>query len=152
MSAFFLVSLAIASETSLARISEYEYVVDLSVKYGVFHSKMLYFGRLDSHGQFVADPKNPPLPYSGIGSMPKRMPARLMQSLVPDEKLYQYNAARLVPGILKPDAATTSTYFYPDLGGKIIEFSEYLKDYDPKKSRRIYNLPGRIVKKGESKM
>lgn len=34
--------------------------------------------------------------------------------------------------------------FVPDLGGVIIDMPEYLKHYDPKKSRRIHNLSGEI--------
>jgi hypothetical protein len=33
---------------------------------------------------------------------------------------------------------------------KLIRLEEYLKDYNPENHVRIYNLPGRIVKKGEA--
>ena len=38
--------------------------------------------------------------------------------------------------------------FVPELGSKVIPLKNYLKDYQPGKTPRIYNLPRQIVKRG----
>lgn len=51
---------------------------------------------------------------------------------------YEYRHGKLIPGVLR------GYDFVPQLGGKVIEFSEY--QYSPKSSP-IYNLPGEFVPK-----
>jgi hypothetical protein len=144
---------------------QYEFVEDLGIKHVMRYPTGEYTGYLDSSGQFIPDPSIPPiLPKKG-GTGPSR-PASQSSWLLssrPGEQLYEFRAGRLIPGVIKTNRPDTSvgavgpgpikvmTFFYPDIDGKIIEMSDYLKTYDPLKSRRIYNLPGRIVKKGESK-
>jgi hypothetical protein len=60
-----------------------------------------------------------------------------------DEAVYEYRrSGLLIKGTLDGDG-----YFVPEAGSKVITLKEYLQEYDPKKSLRIYNLPGRIVKR-----
>lgn len=141
------------------RDRQYEYVEDLAVQYGMHFGRVLYVGHLNSAGQFVPDPQITPRVDGGGSASPTNW---LMQTR-PGELLYEFHAGRLVPGEIKPNDKQPSgsvgpgsremktSYFYPDLNGKVIELTDYLKSYDPYKSRRIYNLPGKILKKGDHK-
>lgn len=139
--------------------AEHEYVEDLTVVYGMHFGLVLYVGHLNGKGQFVPDPQFT-LRVDVGGSA---NPTNWLMRTKPGELLYEFRAGRLVPGEIKPNdklppgpvgpgsPETKTSYFYPDLDGKVIEFSDYIKSYDPEKSRRIYNLPGKIVKKGAQK-
>jgi hypothetical protein len=138
--------------------TQFEFLVDLQPRYLMHYLEVIYIGRLDATGQFVPDPKIPPKLLdlkSGVQlagpAPPSLFDAHTRDRPEFDGRVYEFRAGRLIPGIIKQDMKTGFRYFYPDLDGKVIEMSDYLKAYDPKKSRIIYNLPGRIVKKGEGK-
>jgi internalin A len=58
------------------------------------------------------------------------------------EDVYEYRSGRLVKGTLLENGT-----FVPELGGKVIDFKDY---HYAKDAPRIYNLPGRFVKKGST--
>lgn len=156
---YLFLPLSIAILFQAPRNAEYEYIEDLTVQYSMYYGRFLYSVNLNSVGQPVADPNFMPRIDKGATTAGH---LKLLMHSKPGEKLYEYHAGRLVPGVIKPDrvikdgpgptgspgeSEKDTSYFFPDLDGKVIEFSEYLKTYDPIKSRRIYNLPGTIVKK-----
>lgn len=51
---------------------------------------------------------------------------------------------QIISGYEALNATVDDYIFVPDLGGIIIDMPEYLKYYDPNKSRRIHNLSGEI--------
>jgi hypothetical protein len=53
--------------------------------------------------------------------------------------VYEFRSGRLIPGDIDDDGN-----FIPTVGGKIIDFKDYR--YGPK-APKIYNLPGKFVKK-----
>jgi hypothetical protein len=60
---------------------------------------------------------------------------------VPYEPVFEYRSRRLIPGNLDEDGT-----FLPDVGSRVVDF----QDYHPGSGvRRVYNLPGRFVEKGE---
>lgn len=60
---------------------------------------------------------------------------------VDNEQVYEYRSGRLIPGYLRGNFD-----FLPEPGEAIIEFKEYIYS---KTSKRIYNLPGKFVRKSE---
>jgi len=58
-----------------------------------------------------------------------------------NEQVYEFRSGRLIPGYLQQNFD-----FLPEPGEAIIEFKDYVYS---KTSKRIYNLPGKFVKKSE---
>jgi hypothetical protein len=85
-------------------------------------------GRLDRAGGFVED--------KDVKAVLLNGPSR------PREPVYEYRSGRLIPGVLEEGGR-----FVPDVGGTVLPMETYLHDYTPDKARRVYNLPGRIVKR-----
>lgn len=151
--------------TIFTRLDHYGYVEDLSVEYSHSLGAFTYNGHLDATGQFIPDPANRISNLSMGGTGPILRP--FLFKATHGEKLYQFQGGRLIPGVIKSQIirqGATGTdnfksakkelhtwFFYPDLNGKIIEMQEYLNDFDPAKSPRIFNLPGRILKKSNDK-
>lgn len=54
---------------------------------------------------------------------------------------YEYRSGRLIPGYLQQNCN-----FLPEPGEAIIEFKDYVYS---KTSKRIYNLPGKFVRRSE---
>jgi hypothetical protein len=102
-------------------------------------------GHLDQAGDFVPDPGLPPLPLvrpvQAVNG-PTGEPVPILYNLPREgerEDVYEYRSGRLLQGTLLKNGT-----FVPDLHSKVLE----LKDYVPGApgGRRIYNLPGRLVK------
>lgn len=80
-------------------------------------------------------------------SMPIDRRAKLLtdgcinQPAIRNEQVYEYRSGRLIPGYLQQNCD-----FLPEPGEAIIEFKDYVYS---KTSKRIYNLPGKFVKRSE---
>jgi hypothetical protein len=114
-------------------LAEYEFVPDTSPWFVQYHGDLISLGHLDKEGNFIPDPQycNIPPPLSSI---PPNRPLN-----APYGPAFEYRSGRLIPGELDKRGN-----FVPEVGGKIIS----LEDYRPgPKAMRIYNLPGRFVKK-----
>ena len=124
--------------------AEYEFAPDTEPWVAVLHGETFSIGRLDGDGNFVTpdpnfirldirakDPAGVP-PYTMINS--------------PKGRVYEYRSGRLILGQLNETGD-----FVPDLDSKVSSLESYLKDYEPGRSLRIYNLPGKIAKKAENK-
>jgi hypothetical protein len=59
--------------------------------------------------------------------------------------VYEFRTGKLIPGDLG------AGYFEPKPGSKVISFEEYKYDPTNPQCLRIYNLPGKFVKKSELK-
>lgn len=96
-------------------------------------------GTFDKDGEFIpvvsSIPRENEWDITGSGPMP------LESSLRENAKYFELRHGVLIPVIYYKDRG-----FVPEIGGKIIPFSEY--KYTPL-SRRIYNLPGRFIPKGQ---
>ena len=123
---------------------EYVYV-HLPKKFvGIKHGKNYSIGKLDAAGNFIPDKDwldievGAPLMHSPGGSIVNLNPY--------PKKTYEFRSRRLVLGIIDEDGS-----FIPDLESNVITLEEYLKHYDPldKDVSPIYNLPGKITRKGE---
>jgi hypothetical protein len=113
--------------------TEYEFVPDTDTWFRLSRVGSTAIGKLDEAGNFIPDPRWCYTPGAGSGIPP----GQLLNG--PPGPAYEYRSGRLIPGALDQKGN-----FVPDLGGKIIS----LEDYRPgSKAIRIYNLPGRFVKK-----
>lgn len=113
--------------------TEYEFVPNTDTWFRLSRGGRIDIGKLDEAGNFVPDPRwcNVPGVASGVPL------GELLNG--PAGPAYEYRSGRLIPGELDKKG-----YFIPEIGGKIIS----LEDYRPgPKAIRIYNLPGKFVKK-----
>ena len=124
---------------------KYEYVEDLTIAYYLVIDSAPTAGYLNGEGKFIA-------------SDVVKGPAQQLTGGPLEEPLYEYQAGKLIPGKFKTKKESASSSdplternFCPDPEGKVIGMSEYLRDYIPRTSPRIYNLPGRIVDREEKK-
>jgi hypothetical protein len=104
---------------------------------------ILIFGHVDAAGNFIAERgMGPYLRAQGLSSIPPSTLLNVrMNTELSHEPVYEYRSGRLVPGNLDDDG-----HFLPDLGTKVTDF----QDYRPVPgARRICNLPGRFVEKGQ---
>ncbi|MCI0640614.1 MAG: hypothetical protein L0Y70_16190 [Gemmataceae bacterium] len=120
---------------------EYEFQLDLKRIIAAYSKDYWEYGTLDADGRFLPQGRkrqygfNSALPdFEEVINTPRK----------PNEPVYEFRSARLIKGNLQQDAVLV-----PELASTVIDLDSYLKEYDPKNSPRIYNLPGRIVKKGE---
>ncbi|MCI0640613.1 MAG: hypothetical protein L0Y72_00180 [Gemmataceae bacterium] len=120
---------------------EYEFRLDVKRILVLFSKDYFEVGRLNADGRFI--PQGPRRP-NGFNSPLEDFEEVINSPRFSSEPVYEFRSAHLIKGVLMEDCV-----FVPELGSKVIDLESYLKDYDPKKSPRIYNLPGRIVKKGE---
>jgi hypothetical protein len=118
--------------------SEYEFVPNTDTLFDLSRVGWWAIGKLDEAGNFNPDPRwanitTGPGPHGG-----SHMPATQRLN-GPPGPAYEYRSGRLIPGELDKKGN-----FVPELGGKIIP----LEDYRPGPNAvRIYNLPGKFVKK-----
>ena len=113
--------------------TEYEFVPDTDPLFRLSRIGYFAIGKLDEAGNFIPDPRWADVTHAGSG-----IPfTQLLNG--PPGPAYEYRSGRLIPGELDKKGN-----FIPEIGGKIIP----LEDYRPgPKAIRIYNLPGRFVKK-----
>ncbi|HEV3235770.1 MAG TPA: hypothetical protein VGZ25_02210 [Gemmataceae bacterium] len=118
---------------------EYEFVKDTDRWVMVIQGETESIGTLDEAGNFKPD-KDWLQMERGIPL--SRAPNHKIINGV-QEEVYEYRSGRLVAGEIDKDGN-----FIPTLGTKVIDFKDYV--YSPK-ARKIYNLPGKFVRKGEKK-
>ncbi len=124
-------------------------------KYARAIGDVVEFGHLSDEGEFVPDADLPsilrsglriPIKYDPFGTpvyytVPEppwqRGPKQEGQKESDPEPAYEYRSGRLIKGMLQ-----STGNFVPELGSKVIDF----KGYDPDENRRIYNLPGKLIK------
>lgn len=115
-----------------------------------------YEGHLNDSGAFVPDPKAKPVEFKFDEDVLQWMEAlekkkgpifnRNRGGLHADA-VYHFFGGWLIGGEIPAED------FFPQIEKnntiKVISLDDYLRKYDPEQNIRIYNLPGRIVKKGE---
>lgn len=109
--------------------------------------ELMELGHLNDDGDFVPDYGLPPFPLTQPWQGARNRQTgetELKYYNLPlkgeEEPVYEYRSGRLLQGTL-----LRSGTFVPDTGSKVFDFGDYKPD-DPK-ARRIYNLPGELVKK-----
>jgi hypothetical protein len=117
---------------------EYEYVQDTNRYVMVVHGDLYSIGKLDDNGNFITDKR-----YVNMSGMLSNIPAATLINipLKRQKHVYEYRSGRLIKGQVDEEGN-----FIPDLGSKVISFKDY--HYSPD-ALRIYNLPGKFVRKGE---
>ena len=90
-----------------------------------------FLGKLDLHGEFTQEKRMP------AGSWSVGVPPHVVINGGSPRKAYEFRSGVLIPGEIQDDGR-----FVPEVGGKIIKFSDYT--YTPTASR-IWNLPGYFV-------
>jgi hypothetical protein len=114
------------------------------VEHNEFH-----LGHLDEWGNFLPDFQKGPLKWEKAGHLQKDYPLYNTQTGIRQDPVFEYRSGSLIPGFF------LGFVFYPQQGAKIITMDDYLKEYPSKNNLTgvgcwpIYNLPGKIVKKGE---
>lgn len=106
------------------------------------------FGHLSDEGEFIPDPDLPVVSRDGIKGpvgfdthgVPRyyTVPQLDRFGKLTTENVYEFRSGRLIKGTLH-----ASGNFVPELGSKVIEFKDY--DYFTE-HRRIYNLPGKLIR------
>ena len=139
--------------------TEYVFQPDEKRRVLLARSPFFYEGHLNDLGAFVPDPKAPPIEmkvsqeegFAWIEALEKRkFPIfNMHRGGLRVDVVYQYLSEDwLVLGSLGGGGED----FLPQIKNNTIELTnmaDYLKSYDPDSHFRIYNLPGRIVKKAE---
>jgi len=116
---------------------EFEFVPDTNRWVEVIQGETELIGKLDSAGNFVPDRRY----FFRKGQGTSGVPVAVMINGAPLKSIYEFRSGRLILGDM--DEAGN---FIPRVGEKVIDFKDYR--YDPKGSK-IYNLPGKFVRKGE---
>jgi hypothetical protein len=119
-----------------------------------------YEGHLEATGTFIPDPKAAPIECKASADEQHDWIEALERKKGPIHNMnrspgmavlvYRYYSGLLMPGSLTGDDFTPLVDETNNTV-KLITLDEYLKTYDPERHVRIYNLPGRIVPKGEAK-
>jgi hypothetical protein len=126
-----------ASEQEAEPRVSYQFAQDLAPYVGVLRHGKVWLGHLDAAGNFLPEPRVAPLdpgaPFSGPQYVVINKPTR------PNEPVYEYRSATLIRGVLDNEGN-----FIPEIGTKVISIKEF--QYGPN-ALRIYNLPGKFVKK-----
>jgi hypothetical protein len=116
---------------------QYEFQQDLKPCVALHHGGTFIWGQLDAAGNFVPEPRTLPLkegqPFSGPVYTDLNVPKK------PNELVYEYRSGALIKGTLNKDGN-----FVPEVKSKVIALKDYTYSKD---APRIYNLPGRFVKK-----
>ncbi len=94
-------------------------------------------GKLDEAGNFIPDKAF----FQRKRGQPGSSPGSTLLNGAAQKGIYEYRSGRLIPGEIDDDGN-----FIPIVGEKIIDFKDYR--YHPK-GPKIYNLPGKFVRKGE---
>jgi hypothetical protein len=115
---------------------DYEFVKDTESWVAKLCGDIFFLGKLDSAGNFVPDNK-----YMGFkkGQPLSQVPPFRFINAEVQKGIYEYRSGRLIPGDIDERGN-----FVPALGGKVLDFKDY--EYSPK-AAKIYNLPGKFVKK-----
>jgi len=115
---------------------EYKFVEDTTLWVNVIQGDVESIGKLDAAGNFIPDKRY-------LRTLKKGQPA---SSIPPctlinfaQKEVYEFRSGRLIPGDIDDDGN-----FIPTIGGRITDFKDYR--YTPK-APKIYNLPGKFVKK-----
>jgi len=116
---------------------EYEFVPDTSRWMIVIQDKTRSIGKLDAAGNFVPEKASLREPIS-VWSVSG--PPTIMLNAPAQKGVYEYRSGRLIKGDLDQHGN-----FVPEIGSKVIDFKDY---HYSKDAPRIFNLPGRFVKKG----
>jgi hypothetical protein len=122
---------------------EYVYVEEPGKTVAIRRNGRYYYGYLNSTGNFTPDVSYPPTKVgASIRSGP---PFRCIDlaSAKPVEFVYEFRSGLLIRGML-----TKEGEFIPDEGSRVMNFKDYKYPEDP---HRIYNLPGKFVKKSTAK-
>ena len=135
----YLLVIGIAAGLAGDPVAQYEFVRDTKPNVALQHGDVWSIGKLDAAGNFLPDPQ-----WMNLRVMLSSSPGgRLINPGGYIGSVYEYRSGRLILGKLDDKGN-----FIPELGGKVIALSEYLSKYRPGKSPKVYNLPGRIVKRG----
>ena len=126
-------------------VTQYEFIEDTNLRY-LHHigSGLVCEGTLDKYGTFQADWNDLVKAFDALKQGTKRagpFPPTLVEAKTPNEKVYEFRN-----GVLAPMIIDAKRGLIPEVGGSIMEFKKY--KYHPG-ARRIYNLPGRFVLKGQ---
>jgi hypothetical protein len=101
-------------------------------------------GYINEFGDFVPDKKVPP--FDALAYEKYRHLKIYNSPEIPrDESVYEYRKGTLILGWMG------AGYFEPKPGSKVIRFEDYKYDPTHPQCLRIYNLPGKFVKKSELK-
>ena len=121
---------------------KYEYLRNPNELVGIKRGTKFSIGKLDDAGNFRHDKEWLSL---DIGIDKPSLPEFRFLNKEEAREVYEFRKKRLIPGSIDKNGS-----FIPDLGGKVIALEEYLKNYKPddKSVRRIYNLPGKIIREG----
>jgi hypothetical protein len=115
---------------------EYEFVKDTDRWICTIQGETMSIGKLNASGTFIAEKRWFQLKK---GQPLSQVPPLLFINGKSQKGVYEFRSGRLIPGDLDKDGN-----FIPTVGGKIIEFKDYR--YGPK-AAKIYNLPGKFVRK-----
>jgi hypothetical protein len=120
---------------------DYEFQQDLTPYYALVRDGKFVLGHLDAAGNFIPVAGMAPLKVGQAFSGPAYTELNVARNR--NEPVFEYRSGRLVKGVLDREGN-----FVPDAGSTVLDFKDYR--YAPD-AVRIYNLPGRFVKKGEAK-
>lgn len=113
--------------------------------------EIMELGHLSDEGEFIPDYGLPIFPFVKVKAPDVLMDGsqRTIYYTLPMEgyfggktgkgyeEVYEYRSGRIIKGRLQKTGN-----FVPELGSKVMDF----KGYDPDENRRIYNLPGKLIK------
>jgi len=119
--------------------TQYVFVEDLKRDWVLSRDGYFIGGRLDARGEFSETKR---VKANGFISGSMRLGQLLNRDSLLDTSVYELRSGTLIPGTMDEKG-----YFIPEVGGKVIKFSDY--KYKPS-GPVIWNLPGEFVKK-ESK-
>ncbi len=127
--------LSVPVDTSPDR-GEYVFVKDTQRYVALVRGETQSIGKLDAAGNFLPDPRwfnlkrGQPLP---------KAPPFTVINAPPQKGVYEYRSGMLIKGDLDEKGN-----FLPDIGSEVVSFKDYRYRED---GPRIYNLPGKFVRK-----
>jgi hypothetical protein len=130
----------VALVAAVACEESYEFVIQPGKRASFLLTPRTIVGWLDEQGNFHWDPDR--FQPDSAAAFGPRGPALMNAAYRAREPVFEYRSARLIPGIIDERCN-----FVPDLEGVVADFRDYR--YSPD-ARRIYNLPGKFVKKEQS--
>jgi hypothetical protein len=136
ISSVLVIGLSAAGQVAM----KYVFVENVARDWSLRRDGYIIAGRLNSRGEFTETFRLVHTAHIGGGV---QIGPVLNFSLVEGTPVYELRSGVLVPGTFDKDG-----YFVPDVGGKIIKFSEY--KYSPD-GPKIWNLPGEYMTQTEAK-
>ena len=115
----------------------YQFTEQLETEYYRVVGDYIYYGHLDSCGDFNLDLKKRPV-YRHRNKKEPIAGTPLISHKLEKQKVYELRSGALVPGMIRDGR------FCPEEGGRVASFVDYHPFRD---NRPIYNLPGRFVVK-----